>query len=157
MFEGVFDWREALGSIAERFQDNGIEWYIIGSTSEAVLGVEVAPHDLDLIVQPKDFFRVKTLFADCVVEPFVDNQGTWLVRYFGRLCLAGAMVDIAADDKMNRDKHQYDRVSWNGHQVYIEPLQARYQTELARERTERIAAIETYMKASGAGSPAARR
>ncbi len=136
MFEGVFEWCEVLASIAQRLSDNGIEWYVIGSASEAVLGVSVEPHDLDIIVRPEDFFRVKSLFADCVVEPFVDNKGTWLVRYFGRLCVGGAMVDIAADEKMNPDRHQYDRVTWNGYEVFIEPLQARYRVEIQRE--ERI-------------------
>jgi len=148
MFEGVSDWSEALASIAERFRDNGVEWYIIGSASEAVLGVNVRPHDLDIIVRPEDFFRVRDLFADCVVEPFVDNQGTWLVRYFGRLCVGGAMVDIAADEKMNPDRHPYDRVSWHGFDVLIEPLQARYRVEIERGREDRVRAIEAYMNGS---------
>lgn len=146
MFEGVFEWREVLASLAQRSSDNGIEWYVIGSASEAVLGVTVEPHDLDIIVRPEDFFRVKSLFAASVVEPFVDNKGTWLVRYFGRLCVGGAMVDIAADEKMNPDQHQYDRVSWNGDEVFIEPLEARYQVEIQRGREDRIRAIEAYMK-----------
>jgi len=147
MFEGVFDWKNVLRLLAQKFSDNGIEWYIIGSVSEAVLGVDVAPHDMDIIVHARDFFKVKNLFPDSVVEPFVDNKGTWLARYFGRLCLEGAIVDIAADEKMNLEnhQHQYEKVSWNGYTIYIEPLQVRYQVEIGRKRVERIKAIEAYM------------
>jgi hypothetical protein len=145
MFEGVFDWKNVLLLIAQKFLDNGIEWYIIGSTSEAVLGVNIKPHDIDIIVHTKDFYKVKNIFSDYVVEPFVDNKGTWLVRYFGRLCLDGALVDIAADEKMNLGNHQYDKVSWNDYDIFIEPLQVRYQTELDRNREERIKAIDEYM------------
>jgi len=147
MFEGMlgFDWRNPLSLFAQKCLDNGIEWYIIGSISEAVLGVNIKPHDIDIIIHTRDFFRVKNLFPDSVVEPFVDNKGTWLVRYFGRLCLAGALFDIAADEGMNLGNHQYDRVSWNGYDVYIEPLHVRYQTEIKRKREDRIKAIETYM------------
>jgi hypothetical protein len=148
MFEGAFDWKNALLLLAQKFMDNRIEWYIIGSISEAVLGVNIKPHDIDIIVHTKDFFKVKSIFADYVVEPFVDNKGTWLVQYFGRLCLDGAIIDIAADEKMNLEKYQYDKVSWNGYDVFIEPLQARYQVEIERKREERIKAIEAYMKNS---------
>ena len=149
MFESMmgFDWEMALSLLARKFKENDIEWYIIGSASEAVLGVEVNPHDLDIVVHTRDFIKVKHIFSDCVVEPFVDNKGTWLVRYFGRLCVGGAMIDIAADEKMNLEnrQHQYESVSWNGFDIYIEPLQVRYQTELDRNRAERIEAIEKYM------------
>jgi hypothetical protein len=39
-------------------------------------------------------------------------------------------------------------VSWNDYDVFIEPLQVRYQTELERKREERIMAIEEYMNSS---------
>lgn len=147
MFEGIFDWNKVLLLLAQKFSNNGIEWYIIGSISEAVLGMNIKPHDIDIIVHTRDFYKVKSIFPDYVVEPFVDNKGTWLVRYFGRLCIDGAIVDIAADKKMNLEnhQHQYDKVSWHDYDIFIEPLQVRYQTELDRNREERIMAIEEYM------------
>lgn len=145
MFEGVFDLKNVLLLLAQKFLNNGIEWYIIGSTSEAVLGVNIKPHDIDVIVHTRDFYKVKSIFSDYVIEPFVDNKGTWIVRYFGRLCLHGALVDIAADEKMNLENHQYDKVLWNDYDIFIEPLQVRYQTELDRNREERIKAINEYM------------
>ena len=146
MFEGIFDWEKVLLLLAQKFLDNGIEWYIIGSTSEAILGVDVKPHDIDIIVHTRDFYKVKNIFHDCIVEPFVDNKGTWLVRYFGRLCLNGAIIDIAADEKMNLENHKYEKVLWNDYNVFIEPLQLRYQTELTRNRKDRIKAIEEYIE-----------
>jgi hypothetical protein len=148
MFEGMLDcdWKSALLLFAEKCKDIGIEWYIFGSISEAVLGVDITPHDLDIFIHTRDFWKIKSIFSDFVIEPFVDNKGTWLVRYFGRLCLAGALFDICADEKMNVENHRYDRASWNNYDVYIEPLQIRYQLELKRNREDRIKAIETYMK-----------
>ncbi|MGI6206767.1 MAG: hypothetical protein ACOYEW_01025 [Anaerolineae bacterium] len=148
MFEGGSDWRDALLQFAQTCSRHGIEWYLFGSASEAVRGVNVRPQDIDIIVHTRDFFRVKRLFLDSTIEPFVDNKGTWLVRYFGRLCLGGFMVDVAADEKMNRENHQYDEALWNGYRLLLEPLQARYQTELQRNRQDRIRAIEAYMQES---------
>ena len=139
---GVFDWQSVLSALAKTLNENKIEWYIIGSVSAAVLGAEIKPHDIDIIVHTRDFYKVKGLFTTCTVEPFVDNKGAWLVRYFGKLCVDGASVDVAADDKMNLENHPYARALWNGFDVYIEPLQARYATEIARHRTDRARAIE---------------
>ncbi|OGO77451.1 MAG: hypothetical protein A2Y23_02135 [Clostridiales bacterium GWB2_37_7] len=148
MFEGMLDcnWENALQLFIQKCKDNNIEWYIFGSVSDAVRGIKIKPHDIDIIIHTKDFFKIKSLFPDSVVEPFVDYKGTWLVRYFGRLCLAGVLFDIAADEKMNLGNHNYDKVSWNNFDVYVENLQARYQLELKRNREDRIKAIETYMK-----------
>ena len=73
------------------------------------------------------------------------------MRYFGKLCIDGASVDIAADDKLNIENNslQYEKVSWNGHDVFITPLQNRYEVEKQRGRTDRIKAIEEWMKIQG--------
>src|SRR5690554_6910681 len=122
MFKGQFNWENVLFSLAKKFLDQDIEWYVIGSISEVLLGVDIKPHDIDIVIHTKDFFKVKNAFSDFVVEPFVDNKGTWVVRYFGRLCVDGAIVDIAADEKMNLgNQHQYDQISWNNFDIWIEP------------------------------------
>lgn len=147
---GVFDWEGVLSLLARLFVEHDVEWYILGSASEAVLGVDVNPHDLDIAVHTRDFYKVKGLTRDLVVEPLGDNKGGWLVRYFGKLCVDGASVDIAADDKLNIDNNQdlYEKVSWNGYEVYVTPLSQRYEVEVQRGRRDRIRAIEEFMSRS---------
>ena len=148
--ERVFDWKRVLLFLAQKFSENEIEWYIMGSVSEAVLGVGIKPHDIDIVVHTRDFYKVKDLFCEFVIEPLGDNKGNWLVRYFGKLCIDGASVDIAADDRMNIEncRHFYEKVSWNDYDIYIEPLQNRYKIEKQRDRKDRIKAIEAYMNKS---------
>ena len=148
--EGIFDWRHVLNELAQAFSENDIEWYILGSASEAVLGVDITPHDIDIAVHTKDFYKAKALFRGHVIEPLSDNHGSWLVRYFGKLCLGGACVDVAADEKLNRENNpgQYEKATWNGYVVYITPLKERYETEKQRNRKGRIKAIEEFMKLS---------
>ena len=145
MFSGVFDWENVLTLLAQKFSKNKIEWYIFGSSSEKVLGVNITPNDVDIIVHTKDFYKVNDLFLDNVVEPFVDNKGTWLVRCFGRLCVGGAIIDIVADEKMNMENHHYDKVTWKGFDVFIEPFQTRYMLETKRNRADRLKAMDEYM------------
>ena len=146
--EGVFDWKGVLLLLAEMFARNGIEWYIIGSVGEAVRGVDIAPHDIDIGVHTRDFYKVRDLTREYVIEPLGDNKGNWIVRYFGKLCIDGASVDIAADEKLNMENRKYpcDRVSWSGYDLFVEPLQKRYEVELQRGREDRIRAMEEFMK-----------
>jgi len=147
MFSGVFHWNSVMMTLAQAFFENSVEWYIFGSSCEMVRGINITPNDIDIIIHTRNFYKVKELFPDNVVEPFVDNNGTWLVRYFGRLCIGGAIVDIVADEKMNRENHHYDSLSLNGFSVYAEPFETRYALEKERGRAERLKAMEEWRAA----------
>jgi len=146
MFSGMFDWERVLLTLAQNFSENGIEWYLFGSSCEAARGVDIVPNDIDIIVHTKDFYKVKEIFPDNMVEPFVDNKNTWLVRYFGRLCVGGAIVDIVADEKMNRENRQYEKLLWNNFNVLVEPFETRYALEVERNRVDRLKAMRKYME-----------
>ena len=147
LFSGVFDWNSTMSTLAQTFSENRVEWYLFGSSCETVRGINVTPNDVDIIVHTGDFYKVKELFPENVVEPFVDNKNTWLVRYFGRLCIGGAIVDIVADEKMNRENHHYERLLWNGFTVYAEPFETRYALENERGRADRLKAMEEWRAA----------
>lgn len=146
MFRGEGRWETAVRIVASRCAEAHVRWYITGSVSEAVRGVAVNPHDVDIVAHVDDFLRLKALFPDCFIEPFVDNRGTWVVRYFGRLCIEGVMVDVAADESRNEERHAYEDVLWNGMILKVEPLSVRYATERERGRIERMHAIEAYLQ-----------
>ena len=144
MFKSESDWKKALLVFAEKCSCSQVAWYITGSVSEALIGVNINPHDIDIVIHTKDFYRLKNLFSDFVVEPFSDLKDTWVVRFFSRLCINGVMIDIASDESRNFENHEYSSVSWNGYEIFAEPLHVRYQIELSRNRTDRIKAIEEY-------------
>jgi hypothetical protein len=159
-----FDWKKPLDLVAQKFTANGIEWYIVGSVSDAVRGVNISPFDIDIVVRTKDFHKTKGIcfsaFPEAIIAPF-DTQGTLALQYFGRMFLAGAMVEIVADERWNLDyrqpenensvwrdygytKPEYIKATWRGYDVYLETLQHRYETEVKRNRTDRIKAIEEW-------------
>jgi hypothetical protein len=148
MFQSKGDWKKSLQLLAKKCLENNIEWYITGSISEAVIGVDIIPHDIDFITRERDFYKVKELFIDYIVEPFVDNKGmySWFPQYFGRLCINGVMVDVAADKKMNSENYDYKKILWEGYSLNIEQLEKRYEIEKQRNRIERIKRIEEYME-----------
>ena len=164
MFESSlsgFDWKKPLEMLAQKLNENGIEWYIVGSVGDVLRGVAVKPFDIDTVVFTNDFYKAKDVcylnFPDSVIAPFTENQNVCPLKYFGRLFLAGAMIDVAADESWNLESRQqgfwgysnliskYEKVSWNGCDVYLESLQFRHQIEIARKRGDRIKAFEEYM------------
>jgi hypothetical protein len=155
MFTGEnASWESALETFAIRCEEAGIEWYATGSVCDAIRGIAITPHDLDLVMLTNDFWRARDVFRPDMIEPFVDNGGTWVVRYFGRLCLANVQVDVAADPSRNADAHRYETLEWRGHPVRVEPFEVRYCTEIARGRADRIAAFDAFLREHPDGSAA---
>ena len=144
MFKKAGTWDESLWIFAQICETEQIRWAITGSVSEAVQGVAVEPHDLDIVIHTEDFFKVKKVFIDHMVEPFIDNGGTWVVRYFGRICLRGIMMDIVADESRNPENHDYQEVTWREMPLKVEPLLDRLIIELHRKRGEKVRAFEQY-------------
>lgn len=139
-------WEEALEIIIDKCAEHDIEYYLIGSCADAVRGARVKPHDIDIMVNTKDFYKIRDVFIDYMVEPFEDNGGDWVVRYFGRLCICGMQIDIAADEKNNADVYNYEKESWRENSLRLEPFQNRYDTEVLRGRKDRIKLLDEIKK-----------
>ena len=60
----------------------------------------------------------------------------------------GAVFEIAADEHWNQENREskYEKILWNGYDLYVENLKHRYEVELVRDRKERIAAIAQYLR-----------
>ena len=113
---------------------------------DAVRGAALTPHDLDIYIHTDDYYKAKDLFKEFVVEPFTDNKGTWLVRYFGRLCLCATIVDVAANENETLENGYYEPFDWQGFKLLLEPFESRYNTEIKRNRTDRIALLDEYIQ-----------
>lgn len=151
-----------MAMIAEAFNKNGIEWYIVGSVGDALRGINVSPFDIDLVVFTGDFARVKATcyqnFPDSIIAPFTEHGYINPLKYFGRMFLAGAMVEIASDRIWDMDSRAqgfgrfvspisgYESASWQGYAVNLEAVELRRQIEIARGRPDRVAAIEAFME-----------
>jgi len=154
MFEASLsgiDWERPIDMLARALAGEKIEWYLVGSAGDALRGVAVQPFDIDIVVHTRDYQKAREVcfgeFADAVVQPFTDTPGLFALRCFGRLFLAGAMVEVAADEAWNRESREppYEQVAWNGHDLLLESLQLRQRIEMARGRQDRIRAFGQFM------------
>jgi hypothetical protein len=145
MFKNEGSWEKSLEIFSEKCLHNNIEWYIMGSIVEAMLGISVKPRDIDIVTHVRDFYKIKELFIEYLIEPFIDNRGTWVVQYFGRICIDGIMLDIIADEKLNNENYFYENIIWKKYNLKIVPIKKRYEVEIQRKRIERIEKIKEYM------------
>ena len=177
MLSGI-DWKTPLEMLAQKFNEAGIEWYIVGSAGDALHGVKVQPFDIDIVVHTNDYYKAKDIcyfyFSDSIIAPFTgseeispsrysENPVEYFInplQYFGRMFLAGAMIEVTADEIWDLESRQpghknavwrgyehseYEKFVWRGYSIYLESIQHRYQIEVARNRQERIKAFEEYM------------
>jgi hypothetical protein len=152
MFESSFmgfDWEKPLDLLAQEFNENDIEWYIVGSVCDTVRGIKIKPFDMDIVVKTEDYYKAKDIcyasFPESVIAPFTEHKNICPLKYFGRLFLAGAMVDVAADEHWNMGNRKYEKSSWMGHGLLLDDFQTRYETEIARNRESRINAFNKYI------------
>lgn len=146
MFTGKnADWKKALMTFADVCKQKSIQWYLSGSCCEAVRGMPINPHDIDVHIFTEQFYDVRDVFPEYIMEPFQDLGNSWAVRYFGRLCIEGIQIDVAADEKANLDNHEYRRIDWNGIQIFLEPVELRLEIEKIRNRKDRIDMILDYI------------
>jgi len=56
--------KDAVRIIFSRLDDSGIMYCLAGSVNMQLQGIQVEPHDLDVVIQHKDLERVRTIFSD---------------------------------------------------------------------------------------------
>ena len=147
LMPGVFEsrnWDRALLSFAEICKENHIAWFLTGSACDAVRGIHVFPHDLDIQIAFRHWHRAEEIFEDYIVEPFIETKD-WVRAYWGRLVVENMLVDLVADKTYDFPNHDYEPFLWKGNLLWLETFRARYEMELARDRKERIAAIENFI------------
>lgn len=144
-------WEEALAAWAERAEAAGIAWWLTGSGATALRVSGIVPHDLDIMIDPDEVDRVRSAFADALIEPLIPTGG-WVTRFFGVLFLH-ARIDIASapipavDVPEPADFGPYasahlETLRWRGHTVRVPPLSVQAAVNRRRGRHDRAERIE---------------
>ena len=96
----------ALRKIYNLLQEQeGLVWALTGSASFALQGMDLSPHDIDLITDREGARRIGELLRAFCVRPVGDDGGAEYVRsLFGRFLVEGVEVDVMGDPRrMNLD------------------------------------------------------
>ncbi|MDP5275478.1 nucleotidyltransferase domain-containing protein [Chengkuizengella axinellae] len=153
-FKKVF-WKEAISNFIHMVDGHDIDWWLTGSCALCLRGIEVMPHDVDIILHAKDIEKINSIFHDYIVEPIV-SMDDWVVDYFGVMFL-NARIDLAFDPKKFVDvpvpadfgpfaMEHLEEIDFNGHVIKIPPLHLQYEVNKRRGRHDRVKAIKAHMQ-----------
>ena len=147
-------WEAALERLLDRIGGEHVDWWLTGSGALAVRGIDVAPRDLDVVVDEVGARRLAELLADELVEPFV--RADWFCRWWGRAFL-GARVEWAggvgprADEPLPTDfglvaAAALEEVAWRGHVIRVPPLALQLDVSERRGLNERAREIRALLE-----------
>lgn len=77
--------KKTIKIIHKRLENNKIKWALVGSTNMQLQGMNVSPHDLDIVVQLNDLEKMQEIFSEYnasaikELKPLTDKPA-WEVR-----------------------------------------------------------------------------
>jgi hypothetical protein len=143
-------WDDSLTAFLQRIEGQAVDWWLAGSAALAVRGLDVRPHDLDLVVDGPTARRLGDLLLDDLVEPVLPSSG-WIADWFGRAFLH-ARLEWVGDVHGDVDTPQpcdfgptvarrLEMVVWRGREIRVPPLDLQLQVSERRGLTARAAMI----------------
>lgn len=147
-------WEKGLLEFCKIIKNREIKWWLTGSCAACIRGVNLNPHDVDIIIDSNDCTAVENLFSDFFIEPLLDTNG-WLTKDFGVLFLH-SRIDIASDPSPKLDdpepsdcgpyaqKH-LETVNWNGFDIKVPPLKLQINVNRRRGRLDRVDLINRFI------------
>ena len=142
---------DALEWICDAFGAAGVDWWLVGSGALFVRGLDVHPHDLDVMVGRDQLGLLAGVVRPHAVEPF-HHVGGWVVRGFGVIDV-GCRVDVACDPEDWVDAEgpvdfgpaaaaALEAIDWRGRSLRVPPLAYHLGPNRARGRHALVEAIE---------------
>lgn len=94
--------KDALKIVCRKLKDKSIDWVLVGSTNLALQGVDVTPHDIDILTDEKGAFSISELLGDHEVRKVEYKESENLASYLGEFRIDGIKVEVMGDLKIKR-------------------------------------------------------
>ncbi len=150
----VVPWKIGLKKFCSMVQGSSINWWLTGSCATCIRGIELNPHDIDIMIDSKSVAEITELFKDYLIEPIVSTNG-WLTKDFGVIFM-DVRIDIASDPAPILDEPEpvdcgpyalknLEIIYWNGFQIKVPPLDLQLNVNRKRGRKDRVEKIEEFL------------
>jgi len=146
------NFNKAIKIIHNLLNENKIKWCLVGSTNMQLQGMDVHPHDLDIVVQLKDLEKIPKIFSKyesspvTKLEPMTDEPA-WDVK----LKIGDVEVQILGE----RDTGEYVSkllanrlimIKLDNIKIHCFTLEAEEQTYLETHREHKADLIKNFLK-----------
>jgi hypothetical protein len=144
----------ALAWTADRHAEAGIDWWLTGSAALYARGIDLLPHDIDVMTYLRQAATLGSVVAPSIVEPF-QRVSDWVVKGFGVID-RGVRVDVAFEPEAWVDgqgvvdlgpyaERHLEEIVWRGRTLRVPPLATHLWPNEARGRHDRVALIRAAM------------
>jgi len=150
-------WEKSLLAFLDVVEAQDIDWWLTGSAALTVRGLDIVPHDFDIVVDAEGAHKLGELLSDYVFEPVVDCEG-WFFKWFGRAFLhariewVGAVNDSADEPEVSEfgptAASSLETAYWREHEIRVPPLRLQLRHSERRGLTDRVRKIKTIMDQS---------
>ena len=65
--------KEVIILVAKKFKETKVKWALIGSTNLTLQGVDILPHDLDIVVESNNLRKIKKIFEEFKPSEFKET------------------------------------------------------------------------------------
>lgn len=154
-FRSFESFHQALMWIASGFQKYNINWWLAGSAALYLRGLNILPHDIDIMTFKSEIAGIKALCEPYIIEPFHHITG-WVVKGFGVIEYQ-YRIDVAFEPEDWVDgqgpvdfgpyaQNHLETVEWQGYEIRIPPIQLHLASNQVRGRNDSVAKIQQYIR-----------
>ncbi len=90
-------WRAALSFVANRLNQEGIDYRVVGGTAIALHGIPIEVCDIDIELSTANAYRCQEIFSEYVTNPVTYSSSEIYRSHFGQLEIEGQDIDIMGD------------------------------------------------------------
>ena len=148
---------KVLCKIYELIRDSGESacWGLTGSTSFALQGMDIEPHDIDIQTDKATAYLLGKLLSDYEIEPVSFRGNEKIKSHFGRFLVDGIEVEVMGDIQKKAEgeweairplNSLLDYVSYDDKSIPV--IRLSYESEAYRKlgRIERAEQIDVFMR-----------
>lgn len=141
----------AIEWVCSVHESNGIKWWLAGSAALYVRGIDVLPHDIDVMTCKTEIEKLRQAVGKHISEPF-HHVTNWVVKGFG-VVYRRYRIDYAFEPEEWVDgngcvdfgpyaQSHLEEIKWNGRTILVPPLELHIKSNLERGRTEVVDKIK---------------
>lgn len=146
---------DALEWICDNHKKNDVKWWLAGSAALYIRGIDVIPHDIDVMTYMSEIDKIKEIVYDKIIEPFHFVTG-WVVKGFGVIDY-NCRIDYAFEPEKYVDDNGYcdfglyaeqhlEKIVWHGREIQIPPIELHVLSNVRRGRQSIVDAINNYSR-----------